>query len=108
MTLYWQIKNTNVRSPKSIGDLVSKEVDGVFKDDNFNCPLVGTHTHTNTHTHTHTHTHTQSHLYEHTHIKYYFFKDLLYEYTVAVFRHTRRGHWIPFMMVVTHHVVAGN
>jgi hypothetical protein len=30
------------------------------------------------------------------------------EYTVAVFRHTRRGHWIPLQMVVSHHVVAGN
>jgi hypothetical protein len=31
-----------------------------------------------------------------------------YEHTVAVFRHTRRGHGIPFQMVVSHHVVAGN
>jgi hypothetical protein len=31
----------------------------------------------------------------------------LYEYTVAVFRHTRRGHWIPLQMVVSYHVVAG-
>ena len=30
------------------------------------------------------------------------------EYTVAVFRHTRRGHRIPLQMVVSHHVVAGN
>ena len=30
------------------------------------------------------------------------------EYSVAVFRHTRRGHWIPLQMVVSHHVVAGN
>ena len=29
-------------------------------------------------------------------------------YSVAVFRHTRRGHWIPLQMVVSHHVVAGN
>jgi hypothetical protein len=38
-------------------------------------------------------------------------KDLfiyLNEYTVAVFRHTRRGHQIPLQMVVSHHVVAGN
>jgi hypothetical protein len=37
-------------------------------------------------------------------------KDLFYvcEYTVAVFRHTRRGHCIPLQMVVSHHVVAGN
>jgi hypothetical protein len=32
----------------------------------------------------------------------------LYEYTVAVFSHTRRGHLIPIQMVVSHHVVAGN
>jgi hypothetical protein len=32
----------------------------------------------------------------------------VYEYTVAVFRHTRRRHWIPLQMVVSHHVVAGN
>ena len=31
-----------------------------------------------------------------------------YEYTVAVFKHTRRGHWIQLQMVVSHHVVAGN
>jgi hypothetical protein len=30
-----------------------------------------------------------------------------YVYTVAVFRHTRRGHQIPLQMVVSHHVVAG-
>jgi hypothetical protein len=33
---------------------------------------------------------------------------LTYEYTVAVFRRTRRGHQIPLQMVVSHHVVAGN
>jgi hypothetical protein len=32
----------------------------------------------------------------------------LYEYTVDVFRHTRRGHWIPLQMVVGHHVVTRN
>jgi len=32
----------------------------------------------------------------------------IYEYTVAVFRHTRRGHRIPLHMVVSHHVVSGN
>jgi hypothetical protein len=32
----------------------------------------------------------------------------VYEYIVAVFRHTWRGHQIPFQMVVSHHVVAGN
>ena len=42
-----------------------------------------------------------------------FFKKLfiylfnVYECTVAVFRHTRRGHRIPLQMVVSHHVVAG-
>jgi hypothetical protein len=30
------------------------------------------------------------------------------KYTVVVFRNTRRGHWIPLQMVVSHHVVAGN
>jgi hypothetical protein len=30
------------------------------------------------------------------------------EYTVAVFRHVRRGHWIPLQMFVSHHVVGGN
>jgi len=39
----------------------------------------------------------------------FFFKDLfiVYEYTVAVFRHTRRGHQISLQVVVSHHVVAG-
>jgi hypothetical protein len=38
-----------------------------------------------------------------------FFKIyLFYEYTIAVFSHTRRGHRIPLHMVVSHHVVAGN
>jgi hypothetical protein len=32
----------------------------------------------------------------------------VYEYTVAVFRHGRRGHQIPLQMAVNHHVVAGN
>jgi hypothetical protein len=32
----------------------------------------------------------------------------MYEYTVAVFTHTRRGHQIPLQMLVSHHVVAGN
>ena len=30
------------------------------------------------------------------------------EYTVVVFRHTRRRHWISLQVVVSHHVVAGN
>jgi hypothetical protein len=37
-------------------------------------------------------------------------KDLLIvisKYTVAVFKHTRRGHQISLRMVVSHHVVAG-
>jgi hypothetical protein len=37
-------------------------------------------------------------------------KDLfiiIHKYTVAAFRHTRRGHQIPLQMVVSHHVVAG-
>jgi hypothetical protein len=32
----------------------------------------------------------------------------VYEYTIALFRHTRRGHQIPLQMVVSHHVVVGN
>jgi hypothetical protein len=36
-------------------------------------------------------------------------KDLFvyFKYTVADFRHTRRGHQISLQMVVSHHVVAG-
>jgi hypothetical protein len=37
-----------------------------------------------------------------------FYLLYLYEYTVALFRHTRRGPWIPIQMVGSHHVVAGN
>jgi hypothetical protein len=37
-------------------------------------------------------------------INYLFY---VYQYTVTVFRHTRRGHQIPLQMVVSHHVVAG-
>jgi hypothetical protein len=40
----------------------------------------------------------------------FFFKDLfivIYKYTVAVFRHSRRGHQISSRMVVNYHVVAG-
>jgi hypothetical protein len=33
---------------------------------------------------------------------------LVYEYIVAVFRHTRRGHQISLDMAVSHHVVAVN
>jgi hypothetical protein len=32
---------------------------------------------------------------------------IIYKYTVAVFRHTKRGHQIALQMVVSHHVVAG-
>jgi hypothetical protein len=32
----------------------------------------------------------------------------MYEYTVAVFRHTRRGHQIILQIVVSHHMVVGN
>ena len=38
-----------------------------------------------------------------------FFKDLfiiIYKYTVADFRRTRRGHQISLRVVVSHHVVA--
>ena len=28
-------------------------------------------------------------------------------YTVSVFTHTRRGHWIPLQMVVSHHMMLG-
>jgi hypothetical protein len=40
---------------------------------------------------------------------FFFFKDLfiICKYTVAVFRHTRRGHQISLWMVESHHVVAG-
>jgi len=42
---------------------------------------------------------------------FFFFKDLfiyfVYKYTVAIFRHSRRGHRILSQMVVSHHVVAG-
>jgi hypothetical protein len=40
----------------------------------------------------------------------YFFKIYLFiicKYTVAVFRHSRRGSQISLWMVVSHHVVAG-
>jgi hypothetical protein len=44
---------------------------------------------------------------------FFFFKDFLNylfiicKYTVAVFRHSRRGRQILLRMVVSHHVVAG-
>ena len=33
---------------------------------------------------------------------------VIYKYTVAVFRHPRRGHQTSLQLVVSHHVVAGN
>jgi hypothetical protein len=39
-------------------------------------------------------------------LKIYLF-IFMYEYTVAIFSHTRRGHQIPLQMVVSYHV-AGN
>jgi hypothetical protein len=41
-------------------------------------------------------------------LKIFIYLFIYYKYTVAVFRHTRRGHQIPLWMVVSHHVVAGN
>ena len=41
---------------------------------------------------------------------FFFKKDLfiiIHKYTVAVFKHTRRGHQISLRLVVSHHVVAG-
>jgi hypothetical protein len=40
---------------------------------------------------------------------FFFLKRFIYvyEYRVAVFRHTRGGHRIPLQMAVNHHVVAG-
>jgi hypothetical protein len=35
-------------------------------------------------------------------------KIIISKYTVAVFRHTRRGHQISLQMVVSHHEVAGS
>jgi hypothetical protein len=40
--------------------------------------------------------------------KRFFFKFYVCEYTVDVFRHTRKCPWILLQMVVSHHVVAGN
>jgi hypothetical protein len=37
----------------------------------------------------------------------FFFFFFLSKYTVAVFRHSRRGSQISLRMVVSHHVVAG-
>jgi hypothetical protein len=38
-------------------------------------------------------------------LKMYLF--IIYKYTVAVSRHTRREHQISLQMVLSHHVVAG-
>jgi hypothetical protein len=41
---------------------------------------------------------------------FFFFKIFFFiicKYTVAVFRHTRRGRQISLQIVVSHHVVAG-
>jgi hypothetical protein len=46
----------------------------------------------------------------HKEVQFFFFKIYLFiisKYTVAVFRHTRRGNQILLQMVVSHHVVAG-
>ena len=46
----------------------------------------------------------------HIHVTLIFFKIYLFficKYTVAVFRHSRRGRQILLQMVVSHHVVAG-
>ena len=40
-------------------------------------------------------------------LTFFLFWIYVYDYTVALFRHTWRGHWIPLQMVVSHHVVAG-
>jgi hypothetical protein len=84
------------------------------------------HTHTHTYTHPHTPLLSKSKVYDifcaKTEIYFElrrvflvgegrFLKiNLFYvcKYTVALFRHTRRGHQIPLQMVVSHHVVAGN
>jgi hypothetical protein len=40
-------------------------------------------------------------------LKIYLLFIFICKYTVAVFRHTRRGHQMSLWMVVSHHVVAG-
>jgi hypothetical protein len=40
--------------------------------------------------------------------KRFIYSYYLYEYTIAIFRHTKRGYQIPLQMAVSHHVVAGN
>ena len=60
--------------------------------------------------HTHPTGHTSSHNNNEFRLFFKRFICLFYvcEYTVAVFRHTRRGHRIPLQMAVSLHVVAGN
>jgi hypothetical protein len=43
-----------------------------------------------------------------TDFKRFIYLFYVYEYTVAVFRHTRREHQIPLQMVVSHKVIAEN
>jgi hypothetical protein len=38
---------------------------------------------------------------------FFFNLFIIYKFTVAVFRHSRRGSQISLRMVVSHHVVAG-
>jgi hypothetical protein len=46
-------------------------------------------------------------------LNFFFFKDLFlfyvceYPVTVAVFRHSRRGHHIPLQMIMSHGLVLG-
>jgi hypothetical protein len=37
----------------------------------------------------------------------FFLKTYLYEYNVAIFRHTRREHWISLQMVVSYQWLLG-
>jgi hypothetical protein len=41
-------------------------------------------------------------------LSFLFFLFIICKYTVAVFRHSRRGHQIPLQVIVSHHVVVGN
>jgi hypothetical protein len=68
------------------------------------------HAHTHMHMYTYS-THVPICIYTCTHTYNSFFKNIylfiIFKYTVAVFRHSRRGHQISLQMVVSHHVVAG-
>jgi hypothetical protein len=68
-------------------------------------PRIYNTSHLHTHTHMHAHVHT---FFFFSHFKKKFYLFYICEYTVAVFRQTKRGHLIPLQMVVSHHVVAGN